>query len=94
MISALEHTSDHIIATVSVDGHTVEAPILHAYLIANHDGVSTAQAIVPMLEQLEPKSNCKVICDGTAMRFRRLVQSGLIRIPDSTQDCCASIRLF
>lgn len=94
MIDALAGVPEHIMTTVTVGGHVVEAPILQAYLIANHDTASTAQAILPLLRRLEPKDNCRVTCDGTAVRFRKLVQSGDIPIPPSTRDYCASIRMF
>lgn len=94
LINALDRASGHTTVTTTKDGHTIEAPILQIYLIANRDGTTTAQAIVPMLESLEPRINCRVIFDGNTMRFRKLVQSGMIAIPTSTRDYCASIRIF
>lgn len=79
---------------VAVGGHVVEAPLLHAYLLTTKDSKPVARMTIQKLERVTPKVNCRVTMDGEPVRFRKLVQSGDVPLPDATRDYCMAIRMF
>lgn len=75
-------------------GALLIAPLLQCYLLASTDGPDTAQSVIAALQPVTSQLNCDVTFAGTPTRFRKLVRSGQVTVPQSTAAFCEGIGMF
>lgn len=75
-------------------GALLIAPLLQCYLLACTDGPATAQGVIAALQPVTTQLNCDVTFAGTPTRFRKLVRSGQVAVPQSTAAFCEGIGMF
>lgn len=78
---------------IAVSAGEVEASVFHSYLVGNHDGPKTVEAVARLLLATVDKPNGEVSFNGSSMKFKKLLQKGAVPLPESSRPFCSSLRL-